>query len=410
MQNVSPNSYPHQSSLWQLLKTLERVLLGMIITAQIIVILVKGTPVTTIINILGLGCFVSLGQITPQRKFTKLIYTFVEFGLTFCLIFFGNLVLPTIAFVVIIIRNFVLWQKPDREWMTVLAFLGSTIGISYKLFYQDLPVNIANERIGVIWMAVLLSSGLGILFLYLLVDAGLRETEAQEQLKKANARLREYALKIEELATVQERNRIAREIHDSLGHSLTVFGIHLEGALRLLRSNPDKAEELLSEIKQLNTKTLKEVRQSITSLRCDPLQEKSLLTEIALLITEFHKSTGILPKFDHQLKSKLSHDLNLVIYRIVQEGLTNIRKYAQPTEVKIGIIESTEDLEIMIADNGKGFDLSQNTTGFGLQGMRERALALMGKLEIMTAPNQGCRIIAKLPLSEWMNYDSLTTG
>jgi signal transduction histidine kinase len=398
-----------RSPLLHTLTTLKWVLLIIMTTAQIIVMLMSKIPNITIINILGLGCFVALGQIKPRRKISKFIYTFVEFGLTFCLLFFGHLVLPTIPFIVIIIHNFVLWEKPERDWLTVLAFLGCTFSITYKLFHQGLPINIANEKIVMVWIGALLSIGLGVLFLYLLVDAALRERQAQEQLTKANTRLREYILRIEQLATVQERNRIAREIHDSLGHSLTIFAIHLEGALRLLRSNPEQAEELLSELKQLNSKTLQEVRQSITTLRCDPLQKKSLSQGIADLITEFQKSTGIEVKFDNQLKFTLSHDLNLVIYRIVQESLTNIRKYAQATEVSIAIIPSS-NLEISIIDNGKGFDLTQNMTGFGLQGMRERALALMGKLEIITAPNKGCRIIAILPLSKWIDYDSLITG
>ena len=212
--------------------------------------------------------------------------------------------------------------------------------------------------------------------------------------------MRLYALRVDELATVQERNRIARDIHDSLGHSLTVFGIHLEGALRLLNSNPAKAAELLMEIKQLNANTLKEVRESVTALRSDPLQERTLADAISDLVAESQKTVCVVATFDNQLKSLLSHDMNIVIYRIVQESLTNVRKYSAATDVNISIIQSATDLEVTITDNGKGFALSQNTTGFGLQGMQERALALMGQLEVITAPKQGCSIIAKLPLSE----------
>jgi signal transduction histidine kinase len=407
---IAMNQFPKsRSSLLQLLMILEWVLLGIVAISQIIVVLFTTVPNLLIVNIFGLGFFTVLGRITPNKNISKLIYTLVEFGLIFCLVFWGNLVLPTILFVVLVIRNCVLWERPHRDWVTGFAFLGCIVGLSYNLFHQSLPLNISPDRIGMFWIGALLSIGLVILFLHLLVDVALKERQAQEQLTKANARLREYALRIEELATVQERNRIARDIHDSLGHSLTVFGIHLEGALRLLRSNPEKAAELLSEIKQLNTKTLQEVRQSITALRSDPLQERSLSEAIADLMREFQKSTGVLPRFDNQLKSMLSRDLDVVIYRIVQESLTNIRKYARATEVDIAIIQSTQDLQIMIADNGQGFDLTQNTTGFGLQGMRERALALMGKLEIITAPNQGCRVMATLPLSEWIDYDSLTT-
>jgi signal transduction histidine kinase len=397
-----------QSSLLRLLKILEWVLLGIVAISQILLILVKATPILLIVNGLGLGVFAALGRVTPRRQLSKLIYTLVEFGLIFCLVFFGNTPLPTMLFIVLVIRNCVLWEGTQRARVTVLAFLGSFGALTYNLFHQNMPLNIFPEQIATVWIGACLSIGLVILFLHLLVDAALKERQGQKKLSAANARLRQYALRVEELATVQERNRIARDIHDSLGHSLTVFGIHLEGALRLLQSNPAKATELLLEIKQLNTSTLKEVRQSITALRSDPLQGRSLSAAIADLIIEFKKSTGVLPTFDNQLKSLLSHDLAVVIYRIVQESLTNIRKYAAATEVNIAIIQSATDLEITITDNGKGFDLTQNTTGFGLQGMQERALALMGQLEIFTAPMQGCRVMATLPLSERIDYDSLT--
>jgi signal transduction histidine kinase len=391
-------SFQPQSSLLSLLRILEWVLLGIVAIAQILVMPVNAPPILLIANGLGLGIFAVLGWIVPRRKLSKLIYTLAEFGLIFCLAFFGNIPLPTMLFVVLVIRNCILWEGYSRAIVTGLAFLGCLLAQTYRLRHQSLPLSIPLDQIGTVWVGFFLVFGLVILFLHLLVDAALKERQGQEQLAAANARLRQYALRVEELATAQERNRIARDIHDSLGHSLTVFGIHLEAALRLLQSDPAKAKALLLEIKQLNTTTLQEVRQSITALRSDPLQERLLSAAIADLITEFQRSTSILPAFDIQLKSLLCHELNVAIYRIVQESLTNIRKYAAATEVSLAIIESATDLQITIADNGKGFDLSQNTTGFGLQGMRERALALMGHLEIVTAPDQGCRITVIFPL------------
>jgi signal transduction histidine kinase len=385
---------------------LEWVLLGIAAIAQILVTLINGMPMLLIVNGLGLGIFAVLGRITPRRKLAKLIYTLVEFGLIFGLVFFGNIALPGVLFIALVIRNCVLWEGYNRVGVTGLAFLGYLVAQTYRLRHQILPSRIPLDQVGAFWVGSFLIFGLVILFLHLLVDAALKERQGQEQLTAANARLRQYALQVEELATAQERNRIARDLHDSLGHSLTVFGIHLEAALRLLRSHPAEAEALLFEIKQLNDTTLQEVRQSITTLRSDPLQARSLSVAIADLITEFQRSTGILPTFDNQLQSPLSHDLEVTIYRIVQESLTNIRKYAAATVVNIAIIQSATDLQITIADNGKGFDLSQNTTGFGLQGMRERTLALMGHLEIFTAPHQGCRITVMFPLLKRMDYDS----
>jgi signal transduction histidine kinase len=86
------------------------------------------------------------------------------------------------------------------------------------------------------------------------------------------------------------------------------------------------------------------------------------------------------------------------LYRIVQEALTNICKYAQATEINIHLQTTSNQLELIIEDNGNGFNLNQNISGFGLQGMRERTLALGGKFEINTAPGEGCKITAKFRL------------
>ncbi|MEM9219973.1 MAG: sensor histidine kinase [Cyanobacteria bacterium P01_F01_bin.150] len=400
-----------QSSLLPLLATLEWLLLGMVAIAQILVKLFSSVPNLLTINLLGLVCFAALGLIKPRRLFSKLMYTLAEFGLIFYLVIVSNIALPSAPFVVLVIRNCLLWDGAYRFWVTVVAFFSCIGALTHHLSNQIVPFDFRSDQVALLWLASSMTFGLGILFLHLLVDASLKERQRQEELVIANTRLRHYALRVEALATEQERSRIARDIHDSLGHSLTVFGIHLEGALRLLKSDPEQAEELLREIKQLNTTTLQEVRESVSALRSDPLQGKKLGEAIAHLTTEFYKSTGVLPTFDNQLTARLSHDMDVVIYRIVQESLTNIRKYAAATEVTIAIRQFATELAITIVDNGNGFDLTQNTTGFGLQGMRERALALMGQLDIVTAPKQGCRIAATLPLSERMeNYDSLTAG
>ncbi|NEQ54695.1 MAG: sensor histidine kinase, partial [Leptolyngbya sp. SIO3F4] len=274
---------------------LEWVLLGIVAIAQILLTLFQATPIIIVVNIVGLGLFAALGRVTPRRKFSKLIYTFTEFGLIFCLVFLGNIFLPNMLFIILVIRNCLLWEGYQRTSVTGLAFLCSFGTLTYNLFTQNLPINISPEQVASVLIGAFLSIGLVILFLHLLVDAALKEVQGQKKLAAANARLRQYALRVEELATVQERNRIAREIHDSLGHSLTVFGIHLEGALRLLQSNPATATELLVEVKQLNTNKLKELRESITAIRSDPLKERTLSVAIADLITEFQKSTGITP-------------------------------------------------------------------------------------------------------------------
>jgi signal transduction histidine kinase len=386
---------------------LEWVMIGIVAIVQVLTALAQTMPVQILTNGLGLVIFAVMGLLLPQRPIPKFLYTAIEFGLILGLGCGGNLPLPMMLFIVLVIRNCVLLQGQSRAIVTGLAFLGAIVLQTYRLFHQNLLLKVSIDQVSTVWLGFVLIFGLVILFLHLLVDAALKERQGLEQLAAANLRLRQYALRVEELATVQERNRIARDIHDSLGHSLTVFSIHLEAALRLLNSDPPKAEMLLQEAKQLNAKTLEEVRQSVTALRADPLLNRSLSVAIADLVTEFQRSTGIQPTSMIQLPYPLDHELNIAVYRIVQESLTNIRKYAAATEVSLAIVQSPSQLEVSILDNGGGFDLNQNKTGFGLQGMEERTLALGGHLNISTALQQGCQVMAIFPMQT--DYYDLTT-
>ncbi len=226
-----------------------------------------------------------------------------------------------------------------------------------------------------------------------------------QQLQQTQANLlqslnQERVLKqrIEEMATTEERNRIARDIHDSLGHSLVALNIQMETALTLWQENPDTAYTFLVEAKQLGSQSLEAVRQSVTQIRADPLQGQTLAQAIAKLIGEFHRHTGILPECQIELSQTLPDALTVAVYRIVQEGLTNICKYAVATAIKIQLQTTPNELLLLLEDNGNGFCVGDNA-GFGLQGMKERTAALGGQLEINSNPGDGCKITARFPRS-----------
>jgi signal transduction histidine kinase len=392
-----------RSSPLRLLFLLEWVLLGVAAIAQLLAALVKPGLGLPLLNGVGLIIFAAMGLISPRRLIDKLLYTVSEFALLILLSFRGESTLPSLLYVVLVIRNCVLLAGQDppqgrlRSMITVLAFAICLLSQTYRLWYGRLALEVPLDRIGFVWIGFSITFGLVFLFLQLLVDAVLSERKGQEQLAKANAQLRQYALQVEELATEQERNRIARDIHDSLGHSLTVFNIHIAAALRILHSDPAEAEALLLEVKQLGTQALQEVRQSVAVLRADPFQGRSLVEAIANLVTEFQRATGITPTYTIEIDKPLSGELNFTLYRLVQESLTNICKHAAATEVAIAIRQTSTELQAIVQDNGKGFDLHRNPSGFGLQGMQERTLALAGELNIKTAPGQGCHIHAIFP-------------
>ncbi|KOP26796.1 hypothetical protein AMR41_08745 [Hapalosiphon sp. MRB220] len=212
--------------------------------------------------------------------------------------------------------------------------------------------------------------------------------------------LRQYLLEIEELAAVQERKRIAREIHDSLGNALTSLNIQLQTARKLWHIDPSQAEQFLTEAQKLGSVAIHEVRQSVSALRTNETQEKSLEELITPVIKNFHQTTGILPSTSISLSIPLPIKVVTTIYRIVQESLTNICKYAQATKVEILVNVNLNSVLLVVRDNGQGFSLSQRKTGFGIQGIKERVTALQGNFNIETELGNGCKLTVELPLTE----------
>lgn len=241
-----------------------------------------------------------------------------------------------------------------------------------------------------------------LIFLQLMITALLAERSSREKLAIANHQLRLYACQIEEVATLQERTRIARDIHDALGHGLTALHLNLNAALGLWEQDISEAKALLGEAANLSQSALVDVRQAVRTLRAEPRQGKTINEWLQDLSQKLSQTTGIQPECIVNIAHPISDAQKMAAYRIVQEALTNVTKYAQATEVTIRIHtqhnQRDSDLVIAIQDNGKGFERSQNTSGFGLRGMEERAIALGGTLSIDTTPGGGTHIVACLPL------------
>jgi signal transduction histidine kinase len=335
----------------------------------------------------------------------KIAYTALELGLTLLATATGGLkglrLFPFFC-VVLVIRSCLIFKLKERLLIAGAAYLLFLVLLSHRLpnlIDTRMPAP-GQERplIGVFAFNSALLLGLSLLFVLLLVNALLVERQSREKLATANDQLRQYAMRVEHLAMAQERNRIARDIHDSLGHSLTALNLQLEGALKLGQSNPAQAQAFLQEAKRLGSTALREVRQSVAAMRADPVQGRSLAEAITTLVQDFQRTTGIQPDCQIEVAVSLSQELNTTLYRIAQEALTNVWKHAGATQLAIELQTTPTDLYLLIQDNGRGFQPNQNLTGFGLQGMRERTLAAGGRLDLITAPNQGCQIKAYFPL------------
>jgi two-component system, sensor histidine kinase and response regulator len=229
------------------------------------------------------------------------------------------------------------------------------------------------------------------------IETQLTVSRLQTELRHTLERERALNLRVESMEALEERHRIAREIHDSLGHLLVALNIQLESALALWEPDPEQAYVILQEAKQLGTESLEAVRQSVSDMRVDPLQGKLLEDAIAKLVSEFRSITGIRPECDIQLTRPLSQAISATLFRVLQEGLTNICKHAHASTVSIRICTESDYLSLVLKDDGQGFDRDNSGSGFGLQGMQERMMNLGGSVETIGEPGMGCQVIAHFP-------------
>lgn len=394
MRSIQIHNHPFKFLLY-----LEWVLLAIAILTELIpppFPRVHRFALPTIVSIISFGV---IGLRLPNgRLIDKILYTAIEILLILStgITRIRAIRLFPLLYLILVIRSCLIFELPGRLVVTSLSFTLFLMTLMRRFSRLSAPP-LVQERLRFIPLSYGLLFGLSLVFVLLLMNAIISERQSREKLAIANDQLRQYALRIENQATLQERTRIAREIHDSLGHSLTALNLQLETALKLWQSNPVKAQTFLAQAKNLGSQALQDVRQSVSTMRRDPLQGRSLEIAIASLAQDFHR-TGILPTVHVQLTDSIPTDVSTAIYRIVQEALTNISKYASPTEVKIQLIATTTNLELTVQDNGRGFNLEQNTTGFGLQSMRDRTVALGGKFNINSTPGQGCTITANIPI------------
>ena len=404
-----PGTLPRSLPPLRLLLYLEWLLLGMSCFTAI-VIPSRRFPTSPWLSVLCVAAFGILGLRLPNQKLIhKIIYTAVEFLIILLPAFTGNHLrfIPLLGLIAVIraCQMFGMRGRSIVASLVLLSFVYITFLRTQEIVFlrssfrvpKPPPDHIAfNTASLVINNAI--SFGLAMIFVLLLVNALLSERRSRQELAIAHEQLRQYALRIENQATLQERNRIAREIHDSLGHALTAQSIQLENALLFLSSNVEKSRGFITEAKQLGSQALREVRQSVATLRADPLQGQSLETAIVSLVRDYQRTTNIAPDCNISLEQPVSSEIATAIYRIVQEALMNIRKHSDATKVTIQLQSNAKKLYLLVEDNGKGFNPEQNTTGFGLHGMRERTVALNGKFRIVSLPGKGCQIQATIPL------------
>ena len=229
-------------------------------------------------------------------------------------------------------------------------------------------------------------------------------TPAADELRRTRAELVEARLRLEQLSRLvinaqeQERGRIARELHDEIGHALTALRMQLDA----LGVPPDP--QAVEQCKLLADEAVVQVRRLALNLRPAMLDEVGLVPSLEWVLQDHARRSGW-AAFFHAPNSEERYPAGVetACFRILQEALTNTARHAAAAHVDVSLTRTRTALELVVTDDGCGFELGEGTIGpaawshFGLVSMRERAKLLGGELRIISAPGRGTRVHATLP-------------
>lgn len=232
-------------------------------------------------------------------------------------------------------------------------------------------------------------------------DLGLLHTIG-DMLGIAIERARLFARSIE-VGAAEERNRLAREIHDTLAQGLSATALQLETAEAMLEVGADvqRVHAAVHRALEATRQNLKEARRSVLDLRAAPLQGRTLAEALEELCASSTSADGVHVRFEavggaRSLPSRIEAGL----YRIAQEALSNVLHHAGATAVSVRLVAEPDRITLFVEDDGRGFAVEETPPGrFGLIGMRERARLLGGALQVESTPGAGARIEAVVPLS-----------
>ncbi len=204
------------------------------------------------------------------------------------------------------------------------------------------------------------------------------------------------------LAQEEERRRISRELHDDLGPSLAAIVNRLRSCQHIMRSDPERAERELEEVTTGLKGHIQDIRTLIHDLRPLAVDQLGLAGAIEQQIERFSKDTGIPASSNISFKAPMDPLLEITVFRVLQECLSNVQKHAGATRVEVALQPTVDGLQLVITDNGRGFApdeiaSAKDGQGVGLTSMRERAELVEGRLTIISSPQSGCAVTLYVP-------------
>ena len=339
------------------------------------------------LGIYGFAFVNQLGKIFP-----KLIYFALQLVIGGLIVYFGKgagfnafILLPLVAHTA---------MSLDQDWLLIVnagifvTFVISVMSYSnaWSIVWTGLPTFFAGQVFILIFTEMA----------YTEQQARIKMEKLADELSQANRQLSEYANQVRDLAVSQERNRLAREIHDGLGHYLTTINMQIKAAIAVMQKDLPQSIHLLENAQQLSVEALDDVRSSVSSLREDNLGALSLGERIIKLIDSSKSAERNFNFIIEGNPRAMTPQVDVSLFRVVQEAINNANKHSKSTEVNITLnFDEPDIIKLNISDNGKGSEAPDG--GFGLIGMKERIRLINGNFEIKTAKGYGFSIIVSVP-------------
>jgi signal transduction histidine kinase len=370
-------------------------MLGVTILLETIFVAVRHDPVTMPKL---LGCLVLLAILSalsihwPEQQLPRrrLVFALAELFLLTVAAVLGTYRFIWPLYLVLIARAALIVDKKDLWLVVSMSCLSQAVWYFLKALIS-VPLQSWTTMVvtGVISSFMMTTSSC---VLVVVVAWLMRSLVNEQRLRTETERLsRENELMAAEL----ERTRIAREIHDTLGHSLTSLKIQLELAGRLLDSGDAQARDVVSQAEDLAVRSLTDTRVALQSIRNNDFNFEQAVDEL----TRNMRASGAVTLHVNIQPPVMSNAISYQLYRVIQECLTNTLKHAQATDVFVTLHGAAEAVELEVRDNGKGFDPSAAVDGFGLRGLKERIASLKGSVNVNSKTEEGTQVSVKVPLS-----------
>ncbi|GAB4433355.1 MAG: sensor histidine kinase [Chloroflexi bacterium OHK40] len=305
--------------------------------------------------------------------------------------------LTFLPFVLFMLSAEAIVDLPDRPALAYVAALSGGYLLTLVLLgfgADQLLVNMVSIGLGLIFTALFAR------VLKIIQQQNERAEGLLAELRAANAALAAASAREKELAAAEERVRLAREIHDGLGHHLTVLNVQLQAAAQLIELDPERAAETVALCRQEARAALEEVRQSVATLRRSPLDGRELPEALAALVADFDRASPLEARFEVLgTPFALAPAVAMTLYRAAQEGLTNAQKHAGTGEVHVELAFGEATATVRVRDSGSAQAGTPTTPGggFGIAGLRERAAQLGGRLGAGPASGGGFLLELEVP-------------